>query len=180
MPYQQHRVKKGPFLCIWIVWLYLKPHRAINRVITICMLWSQPPERSNRCAEGQQSLFPWLRTVLDCGEGGSVTHSHPSCHRVGEFNATWLSSLCKAQSHVLCARRGGFLTRSFKHFCHFHIHHTREFNPRTQPFPCPPITNTPFQHVRLFTLLAFPRRYFRCHWRAKKKPVMSPLCSQTH
>lgn len=93
-------------------------------------------------------------------------------NRAGEFNTAWLSSLHKAQSFVLCAGGDGFLTGSFEHFCHFHVHRIRGFNPSTQSLPVPPspppLTNSPFQHIRLFTLRAFPRTCFRYHQRTNK------------
>lgn len=55
------------------------------------------------------------------------------------LSQTWLSSLHKAQLFVFCTGGDGVLTGSFEDFCHFHIHRTRGFNPRTRfpPHPAP-------------------------------------------
>lgn len=122
--------------------LYLKPPRTIDGVIKTHMLWSRPPRSPDRCAEGQQLLFPCPQTGMDAGEGPSLAHTHLSHHRVGKFSTTWLSSLHRVQLYVLCAGGDGFPTGNFEHFCHFHIHHTRGFNPRTQSFSHPPYKYT--------------------------------------
>lgn len=118
--------------------LHLKPPRTRDGVTRTYLLWLEPPKSPEGCAEGQQLLFPCLHPN-GCWGGSLIKPHSPTLSQTEQVNSTPPALVLCIKPNYMSFVQGelDFLTGTFEHFCHFHIHHTRGFNHRIHSSPTP-------------------------------------------
>lgn len=150
------------------LWLYLKPPRTTDGFIKTHMQWSQPAGSPKRCAKGGNCYFH--AHSLERMLGGSFIKPHsPIPSQTELVNSTPPGLVLFVKPTYMSFVQGEMdFSLGVLNISVIFTFITQEDLILELSLPPHPLTNTAFQHIRLFTLCAFPRRYFRCHWRAKK------------